>query len=76
MLGIQYYAMSDVTIEKVYNELKALRGAVDAVREEIADRFLTPEEELLVEKALDERRRGKTVSLDDLKKELGYKAAK
>ncbi|MEE8403114.1 MAG: hypothetical protein V3R93_05095 [Candidatus Hydrothermarchaeaceae archaeon] len=68
--------MGGVTIEKVYDELKALRGAVDAVRKEISDRFLTPEEELLVEKALEERRRGKTVSLDDLKKELGHKAAK
>ncbi len=66
-------SMGSVTIEKVYDEVKALRGAVEAVREEIADRFLTPEEALLVEKALEERRRGKTVSLDELKKERGYK---
>ncbi|MEE8167580.1 MAG: hypothetical protein V3T58_01745 [Candidatus Hydrothermarchaeales archaeon] len=65
--------MGSVTIERVYDELKALRGAVEAVREEIVDRFLTPEEELLVEKALDERRKGKTVSLNELKKELGSK---
>ncbi len=65
--------MGGATIEKVYDELKALRGAVEAVRVEIADRFLTPEEELLVEKALEERRKGKTVSLDELKKELDYK---
>ncbi len=65
--------MGGATIEKVYDELKALRSAVEAVRVEIADRFLTPEEELLVEKALEERRKGKTVSLDELKKELDYK---
>ncbi|MBU2560316.1 hypothetical protein KKA03_05425 [archaeon] len=68
--------MGSVTIEKVYDELKALRGAVDAVRKEIADRFLTPEEELLVEKAMGERRGGKTVSLNELKREMSRKAAK
>lgn len=68
--------MGSVTIERIYGELKALRGAVDAIREEITDRFLTPEEELLVDKALEERRKGKTVSLDKLKKEFGYKGTK
>ncbi|MEE8403137.1 MAG: hypothetical protein V3R93_05230 [Candidatus Hydrothermarchaeaceae archaeon] len=68
--------MGSVTIEKVYDEVKALRGAVDAVRKEIADRFLTPEEELLVERAVEERRSGKAVSLDELKKELGHKPVK
>lgn len=63
--------MTDVTIERVYEELKALRGSVDAMREEIEDRFLTPEEELLVEKALKEHREGKTINHKDLKKELG-----
>ncbi len=76
MLGCNVVNMGGVTIEKVYDEVKALRGAVDAVREEIADRFLTPEEELLVERALEERRSGKTVSLDELKKELGHKPVK
>ncbi len=62
-----------VTIGRVYDELKALRDAVESMREEIADRFLTPEEELLMEKALEEWRSGKTVSLDKLKRELGHK---
>lgn len=65
--------MSGVTLEQVYNELKALRTAVEAIREEIEDRFLTPEEELLVEKALEEKRKRETVSLEELKRELGYK---
>ncbi len=75
MLGCNVVNMGSVTIEKVYDEVKALRGAVGAVRKEIADRFLTPEEELLVERALEERRSGKTVSLDELKKELGISGA-
>jgi hypothetical protein len=65
--------MSDViTMERVYEELKALRGAVEAMKEEIEDRFLTPEEELLVEKAIKEHREGKTITLEELKKELGH----
>lgn len=60
-----------VTIERIYDELRALRNAVESMKEEIADRFLSPEEELLVEKALREWRSGKTVSLAELKRELG-----
>ncbi|HDY73904.1 MAG TPA: hypothetical protein ENH51_02185 [Euryarchaeota archaeon] len=63
--------MSDATMEKVYEELKALRGTVEAMKEEIEARFMTPEEDLLVEKALKEHRRGETISVDELKKELG-----
>ncbi len=63
--------MGEVTIEKVYEELKALRSAVDEMRDDIADRFLTHEEEALLEKALDEHRKGKTISLEKLREELG-----
>ncbi|NOZ76096.1 MAG: hypothetical protein GXO65_00105 [Euryarchaeota archaeon] len=63
--------MGEATIDKVYDELKALRHTVEAMREEIADRFLTPEEERLLDKALEEHRKGKTISLDELKEELG-----
>jgi hypothetical protein len=63
--------MTEVTIEQVYKELKALRTAVEAMKEEIEDRLLTSEEEVLVEKALQEHREGKTTSLEDLKRELG-----
>lgn len=59
-------------MERVYEELKALRGAVEAMKEEIEDMFLTPEEELLVEKAIKEHREGKTITLEELKKELGH----
>lgn len=62
--------MNAVTIEEVYNELKALRSVVESVKEEIEDRFLTPEEDILVEKALEERRGGKTITLKELEKEL------
>lgn len=62
--------MSDVTIRKVYDELKALRNVVEDMRQDIQDRFLTPDEEHLVEKALQEKKEGKTVSLDKLKEEI------
>lgn len=62
--------MSDVTIKKVYEELKALRSVVEDMRQDIQDRFLTPEEERLVEKAIQEKKEGKTVSLDKLKDEI------
>ena len=62
--------MSAVTIEDVYNELKALRSVVESVKEEIKDIFLTPEEDILVEKALEERREGKAITLEELEKEL------
>lgn len=64
--------MSDATMEKVYEELKALRGTVEAMKEEIEARFMTPEEDLLVEKALQEHRMGETISVEELKKELRH----
>ena len=69
-MKIPYINISAVTIEEVYNELKALRSVIESVKEEIEDRFLTPEEDLLVEKALKERREGKTITLEELEKEL------
>ena len=54
----------------MYNELKALRSVVGSVKEEIEDRFLTHEEDILVEKALKGRRGGKTITLEELEEEL------
>ncbi len=62
--------MTNITIEKVYNELKILRNIIEELKEDIEDRFLTAEEEILIEKALEEMRQGKTKPLEELMKEL------
>jgi len=62
--------MTKITIEKVYDELKILRNIIEELKEDIEDRFLTAEEEILIEKALEEMRQGKTKPLEELMKEL------
>jgi len=50
--------MTNITIEKVYDELKILHNIIEELKEDIEDRFLTAEEEILIEKALEEMRQG------------------
>ncbi|MDO9517360.1 MAG: UPF0175 family protein [Methanosarcinaceae archaeon] len=51
------------------NEIVNTNNIAKLMKEEIADMFLSPEEEILLEKALKEHKDGMTTSLDDFEKE-------
>jgi len=63
--------MEQVSLEKVYKELEFLRKVVVEMKEYLEDCFLTAEEEIELEKAREELKAGKTISLEELKAELG-----
>ena len=61
-----------INMEKMYMELLALRREVQFIKTHMfdPDTILTSEEEEIFEKAMKEYKEGKTISLEDLKKEL------
>jgi hypothetical protein len=59
-----------VTENKMYKEILLLKKLVLAIKEDLEDRFLTAEEELRLEESLREFEEGKTISLEELEKEL------
>jgi hypothetical protein len=62
--------METIEVSKIYTELLLLKKIILAMKEDMEDRFLTAEEELCLEESLREFREGKTISLEQLKKEL------
>ena len=62
-----------INLEKVYRELMLLRKDVDVIKSQVIedDTIMTDEEEERYKKAMKELEEGKTISLEDLKKELG-----
>jgi|TARA_Y100000296_G_C5114024_1_gene226726 hypothetical protein len=62
-----------VNMEKMYKELIALKKEVHFIKTHMfdSDSIMTAEEEVQLEKALEEHEQGKTISLEDLKEELG-----
>ena len=62
-----------INLEKVYRELMLLRKDVDVIKSQFIedDAIMTDEEEERYKKAMKELEEGKTISLEDLKKELG-----
>jgi len=62
-----------VTMNMVYDELRSMKKELNYIKEHMVDvdMFLTPEEEERLNEALEEHKKGKTISLEDLKKELG-----
>ena len=62
-----------INMEKMYGELLALRREIQFIKTHMfdPDTIMTTEEEERYERAMQEHREGKTVSLEDLKKELG-----
>ena len=62
-----------INLEKVYRELMLLRKDVDVIKSQVIedDTLMTDEEEERYKKAMKELEEGKTISLEDLKKELG-----
>ncbi len=59
-----------VTENKMYKEILLLKRLVLAMKEDMEDRFLSAEEEIRLEDSLKEFREGKTISFEQLKKEL------
>lgn len=62
-----------VNLDKMYRELLALRKEVQFIKTHMfdPDTIMTTEEEERYERAMQEYKEGKTISLEDLKKELG-----
>ena len=62
-----------INMEKMYKELLALRKEVQFIKTHMVnqDTIMTTEEEERYERAMQEYKEGKTISLKDLKKELG-----
>ena len=62
-----------VTMNMVFDELKSLKKEVTFIKKHMVDvdMFMTPEEEERLTEALEEHKKGKTISLEDLKKEIG-----
>ena len=62
--------MNKVTMQDLYNEIMSLGNEIRLLRGEMADMFLSPEDEILFEDALKEHRAGMTTRLEDFEKEL------
>ena len=60
------------SIKKVYDEVKALREDIAQIRKHVidSDRIMTEDEAKRYEKSMRELKKGKTVSLSSLKKEM------
>ena len=63
-----------VTIEKIYEELKALKNEVVFIKDHMFDPdvIMTSEESRRFEQSIKELKDGKTTPLSELKKELGF----
>jgi len=61
------------TIDKMYKEIIELKNEVKFIKKHMfdPDTIMTIEEEERYERAMKEHKEGKTISLEDLKKELG-----
>ena len=62
-----------VTMEKMYNVIISLKREVEFIKNHMVkeDMFLSPIEEAELEETLEAHEKGKTISLEDFKKELG-----
>lgn len=62
-----------IDMRKMYDEIMALKKEVALMKSQMVDidAIMTSEDEVLLEEALLEHKRGETISLEDLKKELG-----
>jgi len=63
-----------ITIKKVYDELKDLKQDISFIKKHLfdPDTIMTIEESKRFEQAMKELKEGKTTSLSELKKELGF----
>ena len=74
------YVFPIITVKMVYvnpskelvEEIRAIRKDLDYIKAHMVDvdSILTPEEELRLEKSLEEHRKGKTMRLEDFEKSM------
>ena len=66
------YSMTQVTLENIYKELKTIKSELDFIKEHMVDvdMILTKEEEERLNKSIEEKKAGKTISLEKLESEL------
>ncbi len=57
--------MEEVSLKKVNENVEMLRKIVLALQEKVGDECLTSEEEMLLEKSLNDRKEGKLKSIDE-----------
>jgi len=62
--------MEQTNLSEVDKKLEILTRMVASLKEDFEDSFLTPEEERILEESREELKKGKAISLEDLKKEL------
>ena len=64
-------ASSNVTLNTIYKNLEIIKNKIVNIEENMInkDAILTKDEELLLKKAREEHRQGKTISLEQLEKE-------
>lgn len=62
--------INKITMQDIYKEIISLGNEIRLLRGEMADMFLSPEDEILFEDALKEHRAGMTTCLEDFEKEL------
>ena len=65
-------ADSNITLDIIYKDIELIKNKVIKIEENMVDRdaILTKDEELLLKKAREEYKQGKTISLEKLEKEL------
>ena len=66
-------ANSNITLNTIYKDLELIKNKIINIEENMINRdaILTKDEELLLKKAREEYKQGKTISLEQLEKELG-----
>lgn len=62
--------MEQANFKEVNKKLEILTRMLASLKEDFEDSFLTPEEEIILEESRKEFKEGKSISLEDLKKEL------
>lgn len=65
--------MEQLEIKMLNSSITQLRNAVENMKEELEDRFLTGNEIESINVAEDELEKGRTTSLSDLKTEIGLR---
>ena len=62
-----------INMEKMYRELLALRREIQFIKNRMIDidLIMTPDEEVILDEALEAHQKGKTKKYEDLRKELG-----
>ena len=66
-------ANTNITLSAIYKDLELIKTKVINIEENMINRdaILTKDEEILLNKAREEYKQGKTISLEQLEKELG-----